>query len=94
MNYPGITAVAVQESYKLLLQFDSGEQRVFDAEPLLSLGRFRTLHDPELFRRVHVCFDTIQWENGLDLDPEYLYEQSAAAQCEQAAKTDADKPRR
>lgn len=25
-------------------------------------------------RRVRVVFDIIEWENGLDLDPEYLYE--------------------
>jgi hypothetical protein len=76
MNYPGITSVSAQDPYKLLLQFDNGEQRVFDAEPLLSLGRFRSLRDRDLFRQVHVSFDTIQWENGLDLDPEYLYERS------------------
>lgn len=94
MHYPGIKDVAVQDAYKLLLQFDNGEQRVFDAEPLLSVGCFRTLRDPSLFRRVRVSFDTIQWENGLDLDPEYLYERSAVVKCEQSAPADPGNPQR
>lgn len=23
-----------------------------------------------------VCFDTVKWDNGIDLDPEYLYKNS------------------
>jgi len=78
--YPGIRAVEPTNDYKLILRFDNGERRVFDVTPLLATGRFRELAAPEVFRRVHVAYDTVEWENGLDLDPEYLYERSRALQ--------------
>ena len=39
-------------------------------------GRFAELKDINEFKKVRVTFDTIEWENGLDLDPEFLYEKS------------------
>jgi hypothetical protein len=78
--YPGIRAVEPTNDYKLILRFDNGERRVFDVTPLLATGRFRELAAPEVFRKVHVAYDTVEWENGLDLDPEYLYERSRALQ--------------
>ena len=27
-----------------------------------------------LFLKVRVSFDTIEWENGIDLDPQFVYE--------------------
>ncbi|MBC8183021.1 DUF2442 domain-containing protein [candidate division KSB1 bacterium] len=34
--------------------------------------------DVSEFKKVRVSFDTIEWENGFDLDPEFLYEKSVA----------------
>ena len=62
--------------HRLAIGFDNGEKRIFDLTSLLSVGRFRELTAPEDFKRVRVAFDTVEWENGLDLDPEYLYERS------------------
>ena len=83
--YHGIKAVEAKSNHLLVLQFDNDERRVFDAKPLLSIGRFRELSDMELFKKVVISFDTIAWENGLDLDPEYLYEKSQAIGCEPSA---------
>jgi hypothetical protein len=74
--YPGVTEVEPADAHRLILRFDNGERRVFDVKPLLATGRFRELAAPEEFRKVRVAFDTIEWANGLDLDPEYLYERS------------------
>lgn len=75
-KYPAVSSVEAADGHRLILSFDNGERRVFDAAPLLSVGRFRELADPAVFRRVRVAYDTVEWENGLDLDPEYLYERS------------------
>jgi hypothetical protein len=85
--YPAVKSVKAIEAYRLLLEFDNGQCRIFDVMPLLSKGRFRGLASPEAFSRVRVAFDTIQWENGLDLDPEYLYERSVAIPCDQLASS-------
>lgn len=81
--YPGVKHVKPLEDYILLLEFDTGEQRLFDVKPILSVGRFRELASPEMFGTVKVVFDAIGWANGLDLDPEYLYERSTSLSVEQ-----------
>jgi hypothetical protein len=76
--YMGIKNVRAADGHRLLLEFDNGERREFDVTPLLATGRFRELAPQEAFERVRVAFDTVEWECGLDLDPEYLYERSVA----------------
>lgn len=74
--YLSIKEVQTTDDFKLILSFENAEKRIFDAKPLLSFGNFTTLKDLNLFKKVRVNFDTIEWENGLDLDPEYLYKKS------------------
>ena len=40
------------------------------------LGKFFELLNEELFNKVRINFDTIEWPNGIDLDPEFLYKHS------------------
>jgi hypothetical protein len=82
MTYHGVRSVEATDDHKLILRFDNGEERIFDAAPLLTVGRFRELAQMDLFRKVRVVYDTVEWENGLDLDPEYVYEQSRATAAE------------
>jgi len=74
--YKGVTDVEATDDYKLFLWFDNKEKRVFDVSTILSFGRFSELKDLSLFKSVRVSFDTVEWDNGLDLDPEYLYRKS------------------
>lgn len=74
--FPTITHVKPSEDYVLLVDFDNGEHGTLDMKPILDFGVFRHLKDPEAFGKVRVAFDTIEWEGGIDLDPEYVYEKS------------------
>jgi hypothetical protein len=74
--YLAVKDVKALEDYRLLLKFENDEERIFDLKPYLDIGKFRELRDRNLFRSVKVCFDTIEWANRLDLDPEFLYEKS------------------
>jgi hypothetical protein len=74
--YLAIKEVKPQENYLLLLTFENGEKRQFDMKPYLELGIFRELKDFRLFKTVRTSFDTIEWENEADLDPELLYQKS------------------
>ena len=62
--------------YLLHLTFENGEKRQFDMKPYLTTGIFKELHDVSLFNTVHISFDTIEWDNEADLDPEFLYKES------------------
>jgi len=74
--YTPVKNVKPLNNYKLLLEFGNGEQRVFDVSPYLSIGKFAELQNPSVFSSVTVKFDSIEWVNHLDIDPEFLYEKS------------------
>ena len=84
---PAIRNVKPLDEYRLLLLFANGEERVFDVSPYLNIGKFTELRDISLFRSVVVKFDSIEWANHLDLDPEFLYEKSVNSQTAQQAVT-------
>jgi hypothetical protein len=77
--YLGIVDVKPLEDFHLEITFENNEKRIFDAKPYLSKGIFSELQNTQFFNTVHVSFDTIEWENGADLDPELLYEKSVSA---------------
>ncbi|RKZ41418.1 MAG: DUF2442 domain-containing protein [Gammaproteobacteria bacterium] len=64
------------KNYRLLLTFEGEKKRIFNLLPYLQIGQFSKLKDISLFNRVRVSFDSIQWDNHLDIDPELLFEES------------------
>jgi hypothetical protein len=56
--------------------FENNEIRIFDVKPYLDTGLFKALEDKKFFGMVKVSYDTIEWPNKADLDPEVLYEKS------------------
>ncbi len=74
--YIGIKDVEPLNNYLLLLTFDNGEKKKFDMKPYLEIGIFKELKDIELFSTVKTSFDTIEWANQADFDPEILYQKS------------------
>jgi hypothetical protein len=73
--YPGVIAVEPINDFKLVISFSNQEKRVFDMIPYFEHGLFKELKDINQFKKVRVAFDSIQWPNGADLDPEILYEE-------------------
>ncbi len=71
--YPAVTSVACKDGYILSIYFDNGESGLLDMKPYLDFGVFKIIQDPSIFETVHVSFDTIAWESGADLDPEFVY---------------------
>jgi hypothetical protein len=74
--YLAIKNVIPQDNYLLLLTFENGEKRLFDLKPYLDFGIFQELKDLRLFKTVRVSFDSIEWDNEADLDPELLFQKS------------------
>jgi len=71
--YPAVKEVLPHDDYTLAVVFDNGEKGILDMRPLLDFGVFQTLKHYKAFKRVDVAFDTIEWECGVDLDPEFVY---------------------
>ena len=67
------------DGYRLLLQFNNGEWRIVDLSGSLKSTVFAPLKDINFFKRFSIKFNTIEWENGADFAPEYLYAISSVA---------------
>ena len=74
--YLPVISVTPIDNYKILLIFGNGEKRQFDMNPFLDKGIFKELRDISIFNTVKVSFDSIEWENKADIDPEILYQYS------------------
>jgi hypothetical protein len=74
--YLAIKDVIPQDNYLLLLTFENGEKRQFDMKPYLDTGIFQELKNLKLFKTVKTSFDSIEWDNEADFDPEILYQKS------------------
>ena len=74
--YLAVKDVKPLDDYCLLLKFENEEEKLFDVKPYLEIGKFKELKNETLFKSVKICFDSIEWDNQLDLDPELLYRKS------------------
>ena len=74
--YLSVKKVKPIENYQLFLTFENGEKRIFDMKPYLGVGVFKELKDINIFNTVRTSFDTVEWSNEADIDPEILYEKS------------------
>ena len=73
--YPSVIKVVPNEDFSLAITFDNGEEGTLDMRPHLGFGVFRRIADYDHFKMVRVSFDTIEWDQGVDLDPEFVYTQ-------------------
>ncbi len=65
------------EQYKISLTFSDGKEGIVDLKKVIfddPRPIFQALQDINNFQKFTVEMDTIVWENGLDLSPEFLYQ--------------------
>lgn len=74
--YLAVKEVKALNDYQLVLTFENGEERIFDMKPYLDKGIYKELKDESKFKTVRISFDSIEWCNKADIDPEFLYEKS------------------
>lgn len=67
------------KDYELLLTFSDGSRKKVDLKPYLIGEVFGELLDKEKFVQYGLTPVTIEWANGADLAPEFLYEIGTAA---------------
>jgi hypothetical protein len=62
------------DNYNIALTFNNGETKVVDLENELNGEVYKPLREVEYFKNFQIKFNTIEWANGADYAPEYLYE--------------------
>lgn len=65
--------------YTLKIKFSDGVVKIVDLKPYLTDEVFGELLDKEKFIQYGLTRVTIEWANGADLAPEFLYEIGTAA---------------
>lgn len=81
MLQPRLKNVTPMEQYRLRLEYETGEVKMFDVAPYISGAWYEELKDAAYFRTVHLLPDGIgiEWSNGQDIAPHELYECSIPA---------------
>ena len=74
-----VTKAKYLDGYRIMLLFNNGERRIVDLSQSLNGKVFEPLKNIGYFKRFSIKFNTIEWENGADFAPEYLYEIGTAA---------------
>ncbi len=75
---PKAINVIAKEDYTLLVEFDNGEKKIFDVKPYLSYKAFEKLKDVKKFNSVKITGLSIGWNNGADICPDELYNNSVS----------------
>jgi hypothetical protein len=75
---PRILSAKPLPEYWIEVEYEGDGVKFFDMKPYLDLGIFRALKDERLFCTVRVAFDTVEWSNGVDIDPDELYANSTS----------------
>jgi hypothetical protein len=70
--YQAVVSVRPNDDFSLTVRFEDGAEGILDMKPYLGFGVFTKIKDFEQFKRVRVAFDTVEWECGVDLDPEFI----------------------
>jgi hypothetical protein len=62
------------KDYELLITFSDGSRKLVDLKPYLTGEIFGELLDKDKFVQYGLTHTTIEWANGADLAPEFLYD--------------------
>lgn len=65
--------------YKILVTFETNEQKIFDVTPYIRGSWYGKLGDESYFRTVHIKHSHIEWADGQDIAPHELYDDSVPA---------------
>ena len=70
---PRVKNVIPIADYKLQLQFNNGQEGIYDCAPLLDFGVFKELKDMNYFKQAKAWDGTVVWPHEQDICPDTLY---------------------
>ncbi len=69
-----VTKAEYLKDFKVLVEFNDEVLKTIDLENELIGNVFEPLKDQNYFKAFTIKYNTIEWDNGADFAPEYLYE--------------------
>lgn len=76
MELLDVVRVEPQNGYMLALEFENGEQKLFDMTYLMEKKPFCRLKDKKIFDLATIDYGTVVWPGNIDIAPETLYDNS------------------
>lgn len=74
---PDIIEVKALEDYYIYLKFKTGEEKVYNMKQCIEeIEFYKKLKERKYFKNVRPRGETVEWENGEDVCPENLYNDS------------------
>ena len=64
------------KDYQIELKFDNGEVKILDVKPYFKFKIFNELKENNKFRTVKISGLSVEWDNGADICPDELYNNS------------------
>jgi hypothetical protein len=61
------------DHYRIQLMFNNGETKTVDLENELNGSVYAPLQKLDYFKSFQIKYNTVEWANGADYAPEYLY---------------------
>ena len=68
-----VTKALYVDGYRIALTFNDGLHKIIDLSKHLDGEVFEPLKNIEFFKQFRLSYYTIEWENGADFAPEFLY---------------------
>ncbi|MDR1783928.1 MAG: DUF2442 domain-containing protein [Dysgonamonadaceae bacterium] len=62
------------DNYRLLLTFNNGITKTVDLQNELTGEIYEPLKQLDYFKNFEIKYNTVEWNNGADYAPEYLYQ--------------------
>ena len=76
-------------NYRVLVMFNTGENKVFNMSRMLHYPVYQKLKDETIFKALRIRRGVVTWDDGkIDIAPEYMYEHNQ----EEVPKELLDKP--
>jgi len=72
---PSVTRAEYRGGYRIHLTFNDNSEKTIDFHHWLDGPIFKSLKNPDYFRRFFLDGGTVAWPNGADIAPETLYEE-------------------
>ena len=78
MLQPKIVNIEPRDDYHLILQYETGEVKLFNVAPYISGNWYGMLGDKAYFKSAYIIpgGGGIEWREGQDIAPHELYEES------------------
>lgn len=65
--------VIALEGFLLYIQFQNGEEKIYDMNEMLKFNYYKNLRNKDIFKTVKPFGVTLKWSTGEDIAPEKIY---------------------